>query len=237
MYIIIRSIHSTFQETVREQYLAWTADVDQTFREVLQSANGMKQQAMPYLPQSAYDVFSDSLHDAQIQMLERDDETVAIMLNTSGGFTSKAIVILKFIGIQQEVGQLEKGNWYIYDELQKTADGFALRVIWECPETEWTIHCKTIEAAYYFALLRIMMLRNKRIGKASISYLIDLINTSLLAVVIPWDFTMPEERTDGVYIDNIKIANSLQECIALFYCDTYEDPYAIFSGPFPALKS
>ena len=222
-------------KTVRKQYLAWTADVDQTFREVLQSAHGMKQQAMPYLPQSAYDVFSDSLHDAQIQMLERDDETVAIMLNTSGGFTSKAIVILKFIGIQQEVGQLEKGSWYIYDELQKTADGFALRVIWQCPEVEWTIHCKTIEAAYYFRPLAYHDAKEQTDWQS----FHKLLNRSyqhffISDVVIPWDFTMPEERTDGVYIDNVKIANSLQECIALVYCDNYEDPYAIFSVPVPA---
>ncbi|MGM9945766.1 MAG: DUF4085 family protein [Lysinibacillus sp.] len=222
-------------KTVREQYLAWVDSVELTFREVLQCAHENTQQALPYLSQTAHDVFSDSLHDAQIQMLERDDEMVTVMLNTSGGFTSKAIVILKFIGIQQEVGKLEKGSYYIYDELQKTADGFALRVIWDCPELEWTIHCKSIEAAYYFRPLAYHDATEQKDWQS----FYKLLNRSyqhffISDVVIPWDFTMPEERTDGVYIDNIKIANSLQECIALVYCDTYEDPYAIFSVPVPA---
>lgn len=222
-------------KTVREEYLAWTESLDQTFREVLQSAHEMKKQALPYLPQNTQDVYSDSLHDAQIQMFERDNESLAIMLNTSGGFTSKAIVILKFISIQQEIGQLEKGSYYIYDELQKTEDGFALRVIWECPEVEWTIYCKTIEAAYYFRPLAYHDVTEQTDWQSFCKQLNPSYQHFIISdVVIPWDFTMPDERTDGVYIGNIKIANSLQECIELIYCDTYEDPYAIFSVPVPA---
>ena len=127
---------------------------------------------------------------------------------------------------------MEKESYYIYDELQKTEDGFVLRVIWDCPELEWTIHCQTIEVAHYFHPLTYHDVTEQTDWQSFYEQLHPSYQQFFISdVVIPWDLTMPKERIDGVYIHNIKVANSPQECIALVYCDIYEDPYAIFSVP------
>ncbi|MFF5995426.1 DUF4085 family protein [Lysinibacillus sp. KU-BSD001] len=220
-------------KAVREEYLAWQVALEQTFREVLNHAYTMKQQAIPYLPQSAQEVFRDSLHDAVIVNIERVGNDVTIMLNTGGGFTPKAIVILQFINVIDEIGEIEVGSYYIYDELQKTARGFALRVIWECPEVEWTIACETIEAAFYFRPVAYFEQQ-----EADFETFVDQLAPHMQYFfitdrVIPWDREKLEVSADGVYVRGIKVAESLVACKSLLYCDTYEDPYAIFSVPVP----
>ncbi|QQP15039.1 DUF4085 family protein [Lysinibacillus agricola] len=49
-----------------------------------------------------------------------------------------------------EVGQVEPEQFYIYDELRKTANGMALRVIFDCPEVEWTIEAEELDAEFYY---------------------------------------------------------------------------------------
>ncbi|MBG9452698.1 hypothetical protein ABE61_01020 [Lysinibacillus sphaericus] len=41
------------------------------------------------------------------------------------------------------------------------------------------------------------------------------------------------ENDQGVFVDTIRVADKLDDCIHFLHTDTYEDPYAHFSEPVP----
>ncbi|WP_078379843.1 DUF4085 family protein [Sutcliffiella halmapala] len=97
------------------------------------------------------DVFTQSLHDATIERIERSENILHLYINTDGGFSSKSLIHFTFQHVTTEETDepLQVGQWLIYYELQKTDSGFAFRVLFECPEAEWTIAMKRLEAKYY----------------------------------------------------------------------------------------
>ncbi|MBY0121757.1 DUF4085 family protein [Bacillus sp. S/N-304-OC-R1] len=128
----------TLPKTVSEDYLQWMREADKAFQEFLGAADRQTKQAVPYLPVAVQDVFAESLHDSSIELIDRYGDTLHLFINTDGGFTSKSHIHLIFQNVLTEESDkaLSVGQWIVYYELQKNDDGFAFRVLFECPDSE-----------------------------------------------------------------------------------------------------
>ena len=219
---------------VRDDYLDWMKKQAGLFENVLDKAREGREEAVPLLPQHAQEVFRDSLHDGVVTNTERTGNDLALMFGMEGGFTSKAIIVLKFVNIVSEEGSVEIGSYYVYDELRRADKGVALRVIFDCPEMQWTVECETIEAAYYFRPVAYL----ERDEDMDLQEYVESLNPAYRHVfitdaIVPWNLEIPQRKDDGFYVGGIKVAETREECIERIFCDTYEDPYAVFSIPLP----
>ncbi|MGM9950629.1 MAG: DUF4085 family protein [Lysinibacillus sp.] len=224
----------TLPKQVRDDYVGWMKEQHRLFENTLEKAGESREEALPLLSEHAQEVFQDSLHDGVVTNVERIGNDLAVMLDMKGGFTSKAIILLKFVNVSSEEGFLESGSYYIYDELRRTDKGVALRVIFDCPEMQWTVECETIEAAYYFRPATYFE-RDEEMG---LHEYVESLNSAYRHVfindaIVPWNLETPQRKDDGFYVGGIKVAETTEECIEHIYCETYEDPYAIFSIPLP----
>ncbi|MFJ8087475.1 DUF4085 family protein [Lysinibacillus sp. NPDC095746] len=114
---------------VRKEFLRWRNEQEQLFENILDAAYEEKQKTLAYMKSKAREVFEQSLHDAKVVSIRCTATQVVLTLDMAGGFTAKSIIYLTFNNIKSELGQVVPEQFYIYDELRKTANGFALRVI------------------------------------------------------------------------------------------------------------
>ena len=135
---------------VRKEFLRWRNEQEQLFENILDAAYEEKQKTLAYMKPKEREVFEQSLHDAKVVSIRRTATQVVLTLDMAGGFTAKSIIYLTFNNIKSELGQVVLEQFYIYDELRKTANGFALRVIFDCPEVEWTIEAEELDAEFYY---------------------------------------------------------------------------------------
>lgn len=139
-------------KSVREEYIQWMRNSDREFEQVLNAAHEQTTQAAAHLSPAVQEVFTDSLHDAIIERIERENGNLHLYINTESGFSTKPYIHFTFHHITEEEAaeQLQTGQWLIYYELQITAAGFAFRVLFECPNAQWTIHMKDLTVQYFY---------------------------------------------------------------------------------------
>ena len=245
----------TLPKTAREDYLQWQREADKEFEQVLSAAYENTKNAVTYLPVSVQDVFAESLHDSTIERMERAEDRLHLYVNTDGGFSTKALIHFIFKGIiaEETDAPIQVGQWFIYDELQKTDDGFAFRVLFECPESQWTIAMKELDAQYFYRPKEYTKLRDEeKLEDTSITEYIAALNSEYHY----WFITPHVECTIQSLSENIVIENGTIEFgqnemvvtvgnerfsynlseynpIKFIYTDVYEDPYAHFNEPVP----
>ncbi len=246
----------TLPKAVREDYLQWVQDSAKEFEKILDAAYEHTQQAVAYLPTSVQDVFAESLHDAILERMEREGDTLHLYINTDGGFSTKSHIHLTFHDVITEESDepLQVGQWLIYDELQKTDDGFAFRVLFDCPDAEWTITMKGMDAQYYYRPMVYTRLRDEeKLEDTSLADYIGLLNPDDRYWLITPHLTCSIKAfTESIILDNGKIELGQNEMVVTFenqrfiydldeynpiqfiYTDVFEDPYAHFNEPVPA---
>lgn len=245
----------TLPKTIREDYLQWMREAGREFEQVLDAAFEQTKQAIPFLSTAVQDVFAESLHDSTIERIEREGDTLHLYVNTDGGFSSKSLIHFIFKGVKSEVTDepIEVGQWIIYDELQKTADGFAFRVLFDCPESQWTISMKGLDTQYYYRPKEFTILGdNEKLKDTSITDYITTLNSeyrywfitphiecSILSLsenfVIENGSIEMGSNEMVVTVGNERFSYDLNEYnpIQFIYTDIYEDPYAHFNEPVP----
>ena len=239
----------TLPKPVREDYIQWVNVATKKFEQILDAAYERKKQALPFLSPAVQDVFEDSLHDSVIQRIERCKDTLHLYVNTDGGFSSKAIIHFIFKGFTSEETDvpLEVGQWFIYDELQKTDGGFAYRVLFECPESQWTITMKDIEAVYFYRPKEFTRLRDEeKLEGMSIMEYIAMLNLDHDYWLITPHLEIPIQSFAGesiiiengsiqfeqnemvVTLENERFSYDISEHnpIEFLYTNVEEDPYA-----------
>ena len=170
----------TLAKTERGDYVQWMREADNEFEQILDAAYECKKQAVPFLSTTVQDVFAESLHDSTIERIERNGDTLHLYVNTDGGFSSKSLIHFIFIGVKSEEMDepIQVGQWFIYDELQKTDEGYAFRVLFECPESQWTITMKELEAQYFYRPKEYTKLRDEeKLEDTSITEYIARLNS------------------------------------------------------------
>ncbi|MEH7385661.1 DUF4085 family protein [Bacillus sp. JJ1521] len=245
----------TLPKSVREDYLQWMQEADKEFEQTLDAAHEQTANAVTFLSKAVQDVFEESLHDSTIERIEREGDILHLYINTDGGFSSKSLIHLVFENVMSDDSDepLEVGHWIVYYELQKTDDGFAFRVLFDCPDTEWTISMKNLKASYYYrpALYTLLSHEEKLKETSFEDYIAKLnpdynywLNTPDVTSTIK-TFTKPISLENGtlefiqnkmvVTVGKKRFAYDLGEHnpIQFIYTDIYEDPYAHLDEPLP----
>jgi hypothetical protein len=246
----------TLPKSVREDYLHWMRNSDREFEQVLDAAQEQTEQAVALLSPAVQEVFEGSLHDAIIERIERKNDTLHLYINTESGFSTKPYIHFTFHHIIEEEAaeQLQTGQWLIYYELQKTAAGFAFRVLFEGPDAQWTIHMKDLTARYFYrpALYTRLSDEGKLEGMPLGEYIAelepgqrywlaapDVISeiSCLGEIILLEDGKLEIEQNNAIVTtSNGRFTYTLDEFnpIGAIYTDTYEDPYAHLNEPVPS---
>lgn len=245
----------TLPRTVREDYLQWMQDSAKEFEQILDAAYEQTQQAVAYLPNEVQDVFAESLHDSIIERMEREGDTLHLYINTDGGFSTKSHIHLIFQDVIMEESDepLQVGQWFIYYELQKTDNGFAFRVLFDCPDAKWTITMKRMDAQYYYRPKVYTRLRDEeKLEETSLADYVPLLNPDdrywlitphLTCRIIAFKENLIVENGKiefgqnemVVTVESHRFIYDLKEYnpIQFIYTDVYEDPYGHFNEPVP----
>ncbi|MGD6845441.1 DUF4085 domain-containing protein [Bacillus infantis] len=242
-------------KSVREDYLQWMRNSDREFEQVLDAANEQTKQAVALLSPAVQEVFADSLHDAIIERIERENDHLHLYINTESGFSTKPYIHFTFHNIIEEesAGQLQTGQWLIYYELQKTAAGFAFRVLFECPDVQWTIHMKDLTVRYFYRPVLYTRLKdegkledmpigeyiaqleqNQRYWLAAPDVISEV--SSLEEPVLLADGKLEiDQKNTVVKTASRQFTYPLEEYnpISFIYTDIDEDPYAHLKEPVP----
>lgn len=229
---------------------------DEQFDKVLEAASERTNQALSFCPVTVQEIFSESLHDSTIERIEREQNTLHLYVNTDGGFSSKALIHFSFNGvISEETDEpLQLGQWFIYDELQKTDHGFAFRVLFECPESQWTIEVKDLDARYFYHPAEYTRLRDEeKLDYMSMTEYTARLNPDYLYWFITPDVECVIQSISGnMLIENGSIDFQENEMIvtvgrehysyhlneynpiSFIYTNVYEDPYEHLNEPVPS---
>lgn len=258
-YVEIETLNQpTLPKEVREDYLQWVNTANKEFAQILDAAFERTKEAVAFLSTDVQDVFAESLHDSMIERIERDGDTLHLYINSDGGFSTKAHVHFTFhhVGAEETEQPLQVGQWLIYYELQKRDEGYAFRVLFDCPDAEWTIYMKEIDAHYYYRPKEYVTLRDERkIEETSFTEYVASLNPEHRYWFITPHFTSPiVSLSKNISLENGTIQFSQNEIvvtvnnqdftydlteyepISFIYTDVYEDPYAHFSEPVPTDK-
>ncbi|MFS8651040.1 MAG: DUF4085 family protein [Caldibacillus sp.] len=162
-------------KTIREDILKWQEQLNREFEQVLEAAAQNTQNAVRFLPEDVQEVFSESMHDAVLDRVERSQDSLHLYFDTEDGFSTKAYIHLIFQGItpMNSNPPIEKGQILLYHELIKTDSGFVFRALVNSPDVEWTLEAKNIAAKYFFRPKKYVLLRDEdRLSEVSfIEYL------------------------------------------------------------------
>ncbi|MDM5334285.1 DUF4085 family protein [Ureibacillus composti] len=246
----------TLPETVRVDYLKWNSESNREFELILEAAYEHTKEAVTYLSNPVQEVFAESLHDATIARIDRVGNNLHLYINTDGGFSTKSYIHLIFQKITSENADepVQVGQCLVYDELQKTEKGFAFRVLFECPEAEWTIEMEKIDAAYYYRPVDYAKLHDERqIESTSFTDYIAKLNPNHRYWLITPDLicTIKNISEGTIILENGQLVIGKSDLVVsvgnksftydfnefnpiyFIYTDVYEDPYAQFSTPVP----
>ncbi|MGY3714726.1 DUF4085 family protein [Sutcliffiella cohnii] len=243
----------TLPKHVRDDYVQWMREADKEFEQVLDAAYEQTKVAITYLPQAVQEVFQESLHDAVIQQIIRDDKSLQLIINTDGGFSTKSLIHLHFKNVISEETNhpIEVGQWFIYDELQKRDNSFAFRVLFECPESEWTITMESLDANYFYRPSLYTKLRDEeKLAETTFeSYVSELNGEYRYWFITPDVSCAIQSLTPNIQFENgmieffgneyvVTVGSERfsyhldeQNPIDFIYTDIYEDPYAHLSEP------
>lgn len=240
-------------KSVREDYLHWMSEADKEFEQLLDDANEQTTNAITFLSEEVQDVFKESLHDSTIERIEREGNTLHLYINTDGGFSSKALIHFTFENVMTEESNepLEVGHLFVYYELQKTDDGFAFRVLFDCPDTEWTIFMKNLDARYYYRPAQYTLLSHEeKLEQTTFEdYITQLNPDHRYWLNTPHVISGIQSLSESIILENGKLdftqnqmvvtvgkgrfTYDLEEYnpIQFIYTDVNEDPYAHLSEP------
>ncbi|MEH6991962.1 DUF4085 family protein [Neobacillus drentensis] len=245
----------TLPKAIREDYLQWMREGGKEFEQVLDAAFEQTKQSGTFLSSAVQEVFAESLHDSTIERIEREGNTLHLYINTEGGFTTKSHIHFIFQNvITEETDEpLQVGQWFIYYELQKIDDEFAFRVLFDCPDAEWTIRMKGLDAHYYYRPAAHTTLSDEgKIEETSFVEYISQLNPDYRYWFISPDVTcVIKTLSENIILEHGKIEFGQNEMVVtvgnkrftynldeynpikFIYTDVYEDPYAHFSEPVP----
>ena len=241
----------TLVKEVREDFIAWQMEENARFEALLGSSMmDFEQHKAKFEPKLA-EVIEGGLHDAIVTAIVDNH----IFINTEGGFTAKACVILHIDDCLQQQGNLQRNDVILYEEIHLVEDEIHLRLITHNGEV--TFIAKNIEADFYYRPMPYHeLIANEVLPDVTAHHFIKELDPNLNYFVITDQYVLPitsfviqgaelaqfEEGTilqkdNAIYLqinnELTKIAQSEIEWLSQLFTTTYVDPYAIFSEPVP----
>ena len=242
----------TLPKDVRDDFIQWQAEETARFEEKLGLSMIDFTNIQEQLEPNFAEVIEGGLHDAIITQIVDDH----IFINTEGGFTAKAFVILHVDGAISQQGELHAGDTILYEEVQLTAQGVALRMITE--NGQCTLHAKQIAADFYYRPMPYHeLIANEVLPDVTAKQFIEALDSNLDYTVIANRYALPitsfviqgaelAQFSGGIIFkennaiiarihnEDYVIAQSEIDWLSQIFTTTYVDPYAIFSEPLPA---
>ena len=239
-------------EEVRQDFIQWQAQENAKFEELLGLTMIDFEEIKPKLEAKFAEVIEGGLHDAVITQIVDDH----IFINTEGGFTAKAFVILHLDNCTNRDGDLQVGDTILYEETKLIDDQVALRFITN--RGEFTVQAAQIVADFYYRPMAYHeLVANEVLPDVSAQTFINELDKTLEYVVIANNLALPITsfvvqgaelaQFDGGYIfkqgqaifasinnELYELAPNELEWLSQIYTTTYVDPYAIFSEPVPS---
>ena len=239
-------------EEVRQDFIQWQAQENAKFEELLGLTMIDFEEIKPKLEAKFAEVIEGGLHDAVITQIVDDH----IFINTEGGFTAKAFVILHLDNCTNRDGNLQVGDTILYEETKLIDDQVALRFITN--RGEFTVQAAQIVADFYYRPMAYHeLVANEVLPDVSAQTFINELDKTLEYVVIANNLALPITsfvvqgaelaQFDGGYIfkqgqaifasinnELYELAPNELEWLSQIYTTTYVDPYAIFSEPVPS---
>ena len=239
-------------EEVRQDFTQWQAQENAKFEELLGLTMIDFEEIKPKLEAKFAEVIEGGLHDAVITQIVDDH----IFINTEGGFTAKAFVILHLDNCTNRDGDLQVGDTILYEETKLIDDQVALRFITN--RGEFTVQAAQIVADFYYRPMAYHeLVANEVLPDVSAQTFINELDKTLEYVVIANNLALPITsfvvqgaelaQFDGGYIfkqeqaifasinnELYELAPNELEWLSQIYTTTYVDPYAIFSEPVPS---
>jgi len=129
----------------------------------------------------------------------------------------------------------EFGYYYIYDELVKTEQGFAYRLLSDNPYKEWTIEFDNARAKYVYN----PVIKEQAEQFATVQDYVAALNTNFqYAMKVDnelIDFKLDQLycTDEGCFVGNRLIGTTVEELADVIYTYEYENPHAHFSEPVP----
>lgn len=244
--------HPSLPEEVRQDFTQWQAQENAKFEELLGLTMIDFEEIKPKLEAKFAEVIEGGLHDAIITQIVDDH----IFINTEGGFTAKAFVILHLDNCTNRDGDLQVGDTILYEETKLIDDQVALRFITN--RGEFTVQAAQIVADFYYRPMAYHeLVANEVLPDVSAQTFINELDKTLEYVVIANNLALPITsfvvqgaelaQFDGGYIfkqeqaifasinnELYELAPNELEWLSQIYTTTYVDPYAIFSEPVPS---
>lgn len=222
------------KDTLMEEFEEWCNVTIEQFTAKSHAIYEKREALVEHFNPSAQTVFSQSFHDGKILNAEQQGTNFTLLLDMSGGFTVESIVQLEFQHAQTE-GQLE--GYYVYDELIKQEDRFALRVLssFGSPYAEWTIFFKDVTANYLYRPA--VYIEPGEIATWD-DYVLALNADDKYYIVkdmhfVEIDLANLSQKDNAIYAEGVLLGHTFEEARERIYCATYENPYAHFSEPIP----
>ena len=236
-------------EEVRQDFIEWQAQENTKFEELLGLTMIDFEEIKHQLEPKFAEVIEGGLHDAVITQIVDDH----IFINTEGGFTAKAFVILHLDNCASRDGDLQVGDTILYEETKLIHDQVALRFITN--RGEFTVQATQIVADFYYRPMAYHeLVANEVLPDVSAQTFINELDKTLEYVVIATNLALPITsfvvqgaelaQFDGGYIfkqgqaifatienELYELAPNELEWLSQIYTTTYVDPYAIFSEP------
>lgn len=211
----------------------------QEFEELLDRAYENKLAAIEFMPEQVQQVFLESFHDFRVISASYEADSLRIAFDTSDGFSAKSYVEITLDGIISEQGSVTQGDWYTFDELQKTEKGIAWRVLFG-NDCEWTIEAQHWSARFYFYPKHYVDYRESGdffgyVKTLQIEQGLHWVSPALTSEITSLEpFCLAAGALtvrEGVFIGNVRVADSLEECVGFIHSELYEDPEAMFAEP------
>ncbi|WP_416144124.1 DUF4085 family protein [Planococcus koreensis] len=125
----------------------WERDYERRMEELSDRYKQHFESIKVELPPTAVELVENGLHDAVVLSVERPSEELLVMtLDCSGGFHYFTDVRFTFEGVSySDIPADFKGAWWLYDEIDKTEDGFELRTLFDSPMTKTVIRARNVK--------------------------------------------------------------------------------------------
>ncbi|MED1116356.1 DUF4085 family protein [Bacillus paramycoides] len=123
---------------LKKLLLEWTTDYEKRMAQLVQSYLEYFNSIKKKLSSNVVQLHEASLHDSVIKVVKRKSEdTLFIVLDCSGTFSDFDKLQVTFTGVTKcSMPENFEGAWWLYHEIELTADGFELGVLFDCPFRE-----------------------------------------------------------------------------------------------------
>ena len=121
-------------------------EMEQNYMAVLEEARSHFESICDSIPENFANLRKERLHDARILHIARKDDVVRLTLDGSGSFNNAICIVLTFKKVMEERSKLplEKGQHWLYEEVDVHEGGAVFRVLFDRRMVQWMVVAENV---------------------------------------------------------------------------------------------